>query len=196
MAKMGAGIAIGLFVAAISLFEPRTAFALRLGPFHLGLPFFGHSLAHPHRARPHPDDHTGVAYSATENLEAAGKEPSQAAAGPASALLNPSLALPTIYDVVFWPASSWPVGYDEVLQAAFAKVAGNRDRRLCQADRGSTVVKHIAGVIRPDETQRPLLQKLGDALAMASGFVGRFARTKSPHSPLRACSWWRRSSKR
>jgi hypothetical protein len=184
MAKMGAGVAIGLLVAAISFFEPSAALALRLGPFRLGLPFFGHSFTHPHRARPHSDDQTGVAYNATENAEAAGKEPSQAAAGPASALLNPSLALPTIYDDVFWPASSWPVGYDEVLQAAFARAAGDRDRRLCQADRGSTVVKHIAGVIRPDETQRPLLQKLGGALAVASGFLGRFCANEIPPQPV------------
>ena len=43
--ETGAGVAIGLLVAAISFFEERSAaFALRLGPFHLGLPFFGHSL--------------------------------------------------------------------------------------------------------------------------------------------------------
>ena len=186
MAKMGAGVAIGLLVAAISFFEPSAAFALRLGPFHVGLPVFGHTLAHRHRARPHSDDHAGVAYDATENPEAVGKEPSQAAAGPASALLNPSLALPTIYDDVFWPASSWPVGYDEVLQAAFAKAAGDRDRRRCQADRGSTAVKHIAGVIRPDETQRPLLQKLGGALAVASGFVGEILRERDP--PAASCA--------
>ena len=183
MAKMGAGVAIGLLVTAISFTEPSVAFALRLGPFHLGLPFFGHSLAHRH-ARPRSDDHTGVAYNATENPGAAGKEHSQATAGPTSALLNPSLALPTIYDDVFWPASSWPLGYDEVLEAAFAKAAGDQDRRLCQADHGSTVVKHIAGMIRPDETQRPLLQKLGGALAVASGFLEKFCANEIPPQPV------------
>jgi hypothetical protein len=144
-------------LAAISFSAPSAAFALRLGPFRLGLPFFGHPLAHRHQARPHSDDHTGVAYNATENPGAAGKEPAQAATGPAAALLSPSLALPTIYDAVFWPATSWPVGYDEILQAAFGKAAGDGDRHLCQADRASTVVKRIAAAIGPYEAQRPVL---------------------------------------
>jgi len=184
MKKMGAGVAIGLLVAAIPLSAPSPAFALRLGPLHLGLPFFGHSHAHRHRTRLHSDDQTGVAYNATEHPEAAGKEPAPAATGPASALLNPSLALPAIYDDVFWPTSSWPLGYDEILQAAFGKTAGGRDRRRCQADRGSAVVKRLAGVIRPNEAQRPLLQKLGGALAMASGFLGRFCPNESPPRPV------------
>ena len=184
MTKMGAGVAIGLLVAAIPLSAPSPAFALRLGPLHLGLPLFGHSHAHRHRTRLHADDQTGVAYNATEHPEAAGKELAPAATGPASALLNPSLALPAIYDEVFWPASSWPLGYDEILQAAFGKTAGGRDRRVCQADRGSEVVKRLAGVIRPDEAQRPLLQKLGGALAMASGFLWRFCPNESPPRPV------------
>lgn len=104
MAKMGTDVAIGSLVAAISFATPGTAFALRLGPFHLGLPFFGHAHAHRHQARPHSEDHAGVAYNATGNPEAVSK----AATGPASALLNPGLALPAIYDDVFWPGRHGP----------------------------------------------------------------------------------------
>ena len=180
MAKMVAGVTVGLLVVVISFSAPSMAFALRLGPFHVGLPFFGHSLAHRHQARTHSDDHAGVtAYNNSENPNAGG-EASQTAIGPASALLNPGLALPAIYDEVFWPASSWPFGYDEILQAAFGKAAGDRERRLCQADRGSTVVRHIAGVIRPGAAQRVLLQKLGGALAMASGFLEKFCPNEIP----------------
>lgn len=184
MTRMGAGVAIGLLAAAIALSAPSPAFALRLGPLHLSLPFFGHSHAHRHRARLHADDQTGVAYNAIEHPEAAGKEPALAVTGPASPLLDPGLALPAIYDDVFWPASSWPFSYDEILQAAFGKTVGGRDRRPCQADRGSAVVRRLAGVIRPGEAQRPHLQKLGGALAMASGFLGKFCPNEIPARPV------------
>ena len=53
--KIGAGVATGLLVAAISCSAPSAAFALELGPFHIGLPFLGHHFAHRHRSGPRPD---------------------------------------------------------------------------------------------------------------------------------------------
>ena len=87
----------------------------------------------------------------------------QEAAGPAAALLYPGLALPVIYDDVFWPASSlqWPFSYDAIFHAAFGKTAGDEGRCQCQADRGSAVIERIGREIRPSAAQRPLLQKLG-----------------------------------
>jgi hypothetical protein len=195
MAKMGVGVATSLLIVVISFSAPSPGFALRLGPFHLGLLSVGHSPAHRHRTAPQRDDRarddrTGVAvYDTTENPGAIGKGPSQAATGPAatgpaSALLNPILALPPIYDAVFWPASAWPLGYGDILQVAFGKAAGGRDQRACQGDRGSAVVKRIGSVIRPSETQRPLLQRLGGALAMASGFLARFCPNETPSKPV------------
>ncbi len=187
MHKMGAGIAFVLLVVVISFYPPNAALAFRLGPFHLGLPFFGHSLGHRHRPALHPDHRSGVAvYDSTESPGAAGNEPTQTAAGPASALLYPGLALPIIYDDVFWPTSSSlsRIGYDAIFQAAFGKAAGWRDRRLCQPDRGSAVVERIGSQIRPSAAQRPLLQRLGGALAMASGFLARFCPKAIPSQPV------------
>jgi hypothetical protein len=41
-------------------------------------------------------------------------------------------------------------------------------------------VRHVAGVIRPGAAQRVLLQKLGGALAMASGFLEKFCPNEIP----------------
>ena len=110
----------------------------------------------------------------------------QDAAGPAAALLYPGLALPIIYDNVFWPSSSlqWPFSYDAIFHAAFDKTAGDQGRCACQADRGSTVVERIGREIRPSAVQRPLLQKLGGALAMASGFIAKFCPKQTAAQPV------------
>jgi hypothetical protein len=76
MAKMGVGVATSLLVVVISFSAPSPGFALRLGPFQLGVPFVGHSPAHRHRAAPQRDDRTGVnVYDTTENPGAVGKGP-------------------------------------------------------------------------------------------------------------------------
>jgi LTXXQ motif family protein len=183
MQKIGAGVVVGLLVVAISFSAPNAAFALRLGPFHVALPFIGHSFAHRHRLAAHPVE---AAYHNTDSAGVAGTEPAQGAAGPASALLYPGLALPTIYDEVFWPASSWPsaIGYDAIFDAAFDRAAAGQDRHLCQPDRGSAVIERIGSDIRPNAAQRPLLQKLAGALAMASGFLTKFCPTEIPAQPV------------
>jgi hypothetical protein len=181
MQKMGAGVALGLLVVAISFSAPSAAFALRLGPFHVPLPFFGHS--HRHRLAAHP---VVAAYHNLEGAGVSGTEPAQSASGPASELLYPGLALPVIYDAIFWPAASAPsaIGYDSIFEAGFGKAAAGADRRLCQPDRGSAVIEHIGGEIRPNAAQRPLLQKLGGALAMASGFLTKFCPAEIPAQPV------------
>jgi hypothetical protein len=99
----------------------------------------------------------------------------QDASSPA-ALLYPGLALPVIYGDVFWPPSSlqWPFGYDTIFHAAFDKTAGDEKRCSCEADRGSAVIERIEKEIRFNTAQRPLLQKLGGALAMTSSFLAKF----------------------
>jgi len=181
MQKIGAGVAVGSLVVAISCSAPSAAFALRLGPFHVPLPLLGHS----HRHRPAAPS-VVTAYHGTEGAGAAGTEPAQGAIGPASVLLYPGLALPIIYDAIFWPASSSPsaIGYETILEAGFGRAAAGADRRLCQPDRGSAVIERIGGAIRPNAAQRPLLQKLGGALAMASGFLTKFCPAEIPAQPV------------
>ena len=180
MAKMVAGVAVGLLVVVISFSAPSMAFALRLGPFHVGLPFFGTRWR------------TGIKLELTRmitpelplttipkirtpavrprNLQSDQRLPSSIPASPCRPFMTRSFGL----------RLRGPLGDDEILQAAFGKVAGDRERRLCQADRGSMVVRHIAGVIRPGAAQRVLLQKLGGALAMASGFLEKFCPNNIP----------------
>lgn len=182
MQKMGIGVTVGLLVAASSFFAPSPVFALRLGPFHVGLPFFGRPFAHPHP--PHHVPTEARIYDRMESPADADKDPAQAATDPALALLYPGLALPTIYDDVFGPAFPLPgpFGYAAIFHAAF----GERDQNphACQADRGSAVVERIGNVIRPRAAQRPLLQKLGGALAVASGFVTKFCPKEIPSHPV------------
>ena len=181
MQKIGASVAVGSLVVSISCSAPSAAFALRLGPFHVPLPLVGHS----HRHRPAAPS-VVTAYHGTEGAGAAGTEPAQGAIGPASVLLYPGLALPIIYDAIFWPASPSPsaIGYDTIFEAAFGRAAAGADRRLCQPDRGSAVIERIGGEIRPNAAQRPLLQKLGGALAMASGFLTKFCPAEIPAQPV------------
>jgi hypothetical protein len=191
MQKIGAGVATGLLVAAISFSAPSAAFALGLGPFHISLPSVGRSFAHRHRPAPRTDFNAEARIcDDTGSPEAARKALAQDASSPASALLYPSLALPTIYGNVFWPPSSlpWPFGYDAIFHAAFGKAfgktAGDENRCSCQADRGSAVIERIGKEIRLGTAQRPRLQKLGGALAVASGFLAKFCPKEIPARPV------------
>jgi hypothetical protein len=181
MQKVGAYVAISVLIVVVSSPSPSAAFGLRLGPFHLGLPSFGHR----HRPAQHPDVPAGAAiYNRTESTEAAGKEPAH---GPSSPLLYPGLALPAVYGDIFAPASAapWPFGYDAIFRAAFAKASVDQDQHPCQpTDRGTAVVERIGREIRPTVAQRPLLQKLGRALGMASGFLAQSCPKEIPSQPV------------
>ena len=113
-------------------------------------------------------------------------EPSQA--GVTSALLYPNLALPAIFQNVFWPnyASPWPFGYQRIFSTAFAKMPASEDQRLCQpsVDANAIVGRIVRARCRRPPDQRPLLQKLGGALGAASGYPGQSVpETRFPPSP-------------
>ena len=185
--KIGAGVATGLLVAAISCSAPSAASALELGPFHIGLPFLGHHFAHRRRPGPGPEVPAEARICDYASPQEFGRQAAaQDAGGAAAALLYPGLALPIIYDDVFWPSASlqWPFSYDAIFHAAFGKSAGDEGRCQCQADRGSAVIERIGREIRPSAAQRPLLQKLGGAFAMTSGFVAKFCPKETPAQPV------------
>jgi hypothetical protein len=185
--KIGAGVATGLLVAAISLSAPSAAFAVGLGPFHISPLILGRHFAHRHRPAPSADvpaearicDYAG-------NPQSGRQARAQDAFSPASALLYPGLALPAIYSDVFGPPSSlqWPFGYDAIFHAAFDKAVGGEGRCSCQADRGSTIIERIGKEIRLGAAQRPLLRKLGGALAVTSSFLAKFCPTEIPARPV------------
>jgi hypothetical protein len=164
MRKAGALIAIGGLAAAILASPPAAAFGLSLGPFHIGLPFGWHHRHHPLYMRANPSDM--VRSETPETVP-------QGVVSPA--LVYPSLALPGIFQNVFWPGSSpWPFGQQNIFTTAFAKISADRDQRLCQQPLdANAMVGRISNEVSPTADQMPLLQKLGGALGMASGYLAR-----------------------
>src|SRR5215470_19129282 len=102
---------------------PAAAFGLHLGPFHFGLPHVGHHYhrhhlsmrANPREARIRPND---IARS-----ESRSSNESRSSEGMTSALLYPSIALPSIIENIFFPtySSPWPFGYQAIFTTAFAR---------------------------------------------------------------------------
>jgi hypothetical protein len=185
MRKVGAFVAIGALAAALSC-TPAAAFGLRIGPFHLGLPFFGHHRHH-HSIYMHANRHE-VARSEEGRPEAARP---QAAVEPAPAgavspaLLYPSLALPVIFQNVFWPQSSpWPFGYQNIFTTAFARTPGGQNQRQCQQPLdANAMVGRMQEEVSPTQEQMPPLQKLGGALAAASGYLSKSCVMDIPSQP-------------
>jgi hypothetical protein len=186
MRNIGAYIFVGAFAAVISSATPSAAFGLHLGPFHIGLPFFGHS-----RHRHHAALHRGRVYDraydrAVEEKPSAARKREPAPSADNSALLYPSIALPALYDEIFWPArsASWPFGYDALFDSAFAKTSSNANPQACQPGDANAVVERIAAEIKPSPTQEPIVQKLGQALGMASGYLAQACPKVIPPQPV------------
>lgn len=183
MRRIGACFAIAAVAATIFSPTPSLAFGLNIGPFHLGLPFFGFRHRHGHRHRiamHHPargksiHDHAG-----------ANKYGSAQAAERTS--LYPTTALPGLLDAVFWPAGSpqWPFGYDALFRSAFAKVEPSGSAAVCgQPNRTAEIMGRIRTEVRPNAAQMPLLQKLGQALGMASGYMAKACPQTIPSQPV------------
>jgi hypothetical protein len=162
------------------------AFGLRIGPFHIGLPFGG-GFHHRHHAGRGPGPQTASLPDEQQPNAAPNAAPPGQAAPPAqrvtSALLDPALALPALYDGIFWPsaASSWPFSYETIFQAAFAK---NQGAVACQPPSDSrAVMGRIQAAVRPTPAQAPQLQKLGGALAMAGQYLAAACPRDVPPQP-------------
>ncbi len=174
MRKVGALIAIGGLAAALLSSPPAAAFGLRIGPFHIGLPFGWHHRR-PLYMRANPGD---MARSETPETV------SQGVVSPA--LVYPSLALPMIFQNVFWPNSpQWPFGYRNIFTTAFARIPVDQDQRLCQQPLdANAMVGRISNEVSPTADQMELLQKLGGALGMASGYLARACPKEIPTQPV------------
>ncbi len=185
MRKIGALIAIGGLAAAMLFrspaIQPAMAFGLRIGPFHIGLPFGWHYRHHPLYMRATPND------MARSGDTARAEAPQSVPRGEVSpALVYPSLALPVIFQNIFWPTSSpWPFGYQNIFTTAFARIPADQDHRLCQQPfDANAMVGRISGAVAPTAEQMPLLQKLGGALGMASGHLARACPKQIPAQPV------------
>jgi len=174
MPKIGAYVAIAVLGAAIFSPPPAAAFSFHFGPFHIGFPFFRHRHHHLY-VRGNPN-------------VVARLEPVQPAQGVTSALLYPSLALPAIFQNVFWPvyASPWPFGYQAIFTTAFAKAPPAQDPRLCQQPPfdADAIVGRLRAKIAPTAAQMQLLQRLGGALGAASGYLAKSCPNEIPSQPI------------
>ena len=128
MKKVGAVLALVVFALTVFASLPATAFGLRLGPFHLGVPSFGHRHHH-HPLYMHGNSNDVARHDSHETPQAA---PQHGAVS--LALLYPTRALPPIFQNVFWPAfsSPWPFSYDAIFTTSFAAPAADRNRDDCR----------------------------------------------------------------
>jgi len=183
MRKIGAYVAIAALAAVMFSPPPAAAFGLHFGPFHIGLPLFWHRHRHyPLYMRANPNDVTR-----REAAPAAQDRGAQATpAGMTSALLYPSTALPSIFANIFWPAysSPWPFGYEDIFSTAFARTPPEQDARLCQQSvDANAMVGRIRANVTPTAGQMQLLQRLGGALGVASGYLAKACPNEIPAQP-------------
>lgn len=191
MRRIGAILIVSLSAAFALVAAPNAAeaFGLRLGPFHIGLPFFGlhHHFAHRHHvALRRADRDAGIYSRASLGRTEAGRhgEESQRAE---PALLYPVVALPALYDEIFWPdrSQAWPFGYEAIFRSAFAKSPLDDDARACQQpDRSAEIIGRIRAQVKPRPDQVPLLQKLGGALGMTGSYLAKACPKVIPAQPV------------
>jgi hypothetical protein len=185
MRNIGAYIFVGAFAALLSSSTPSAAFGLHLGPLHVGLPFFGHW--HGSRHHRHVTLHGHAIYDrAVDERPSRAHSPEPAQRIDNSALLYPSVALPGLYDQIFWPgrSASWPFGYDALIDSAFAKKSpSDANPQACRPGDPNAVVGRISAEIKPDAAQAPLLQKLAQALGTASGYLAHACPNAIPPQP-------------
>jgi hypothetical protein len=176
MAMIGVRFAaIGLALAVSCPSPQASAFGLRLGPFLLG----GRAHHHHH--------HRHVVRRPTEALHPEATPTDDVAQNRAPSLLYPILAWPSITDHFFRPTnySSWPFNYQSIFDQAFAEYPAERVADLCPRRIGKgDVALRIEREIAPTAAQRPLLQKLGTALAQADGYLIKSCPAEIPPLPV------------
>jgi hypothetical protein len=179
MRKFGAIAAVAALAAVACSPSPSLAFGIRIGPLHIGIPFFG--FRHHHRAL---HDEANINAPAGSQQRAPVASAPAGPQGPASPLLYPAFALPAVYDEIFSPpsASPWPFGYDAIIQTAFAKTGVNQ-AACAQPGRPSAVAERIRSEIRPTGNQMQLFQKLGGAFGFAADYLAKACPSDVPQDP-------------
>ena len=192
MRKIGAIFGITALAAVVFSSPPAAAFGLHLGPLHFGLPFVGHHYhghhlymrANPREARIRPNMRANPREARIRPNDIA-RSDSGSSKGTTSALLYPSIALPSIIENIFFPtySSPWPFDYQAIFTTAFAK-ALRQDPSLCQAFDPSTAIGRISNGVMLTADQSQLLQRLGGALGAASGYLAISCSKEIPAQPL------------
>ncbi|HEY2535293.1 MAG TPA: Spy/CpxP family protein refolding chaperone [Xanthobacteraceae bacterium] len=187
MRRISAGVAIASLVGVIVAPTPALTFSLHIGPFHIGvpLPFRSHRrhrYAHHHypfhaAALHHYPIHTGTL------PENGGVAENQPPSGFSSALYYPAIALPDLFDDIFWPDPSgpWPFSYESIFRTAFANPLPDQGPHPCQqADRSAELVQRISEQTKPNAAQSQILQRLGGALGMAAAYLTKSCPSEIP----------------
>jgi len=180
MRRIGALPAIVALAATIFPFTPSQAFGLRVGPFYVGIPYFGHRYRHWHHNAALHDEASLPAVPGQD------RGPQAQDRGIASPLVYPVFALPPVYAEIFSPPSSlpWPFGYDAILQAAFAKTVSDQNAKSCPPPGGgSVIVDRIRNTVKPTADQMQQLQKLGGALGLAADYLAKACPKDVPQDP-------------
>jgi hypothetical protein len=194
MRKIGAIFGITALAAVVFSSPPAAAFGLHLGPLHFGLPFVGHHYhrhrlymrANPKETRRPNDIGRANPKEARIRPNEIGRSESGSLKGTTSALLYPSIALPSIIDNIFFPtySSPWPFDYQAIFTTAFAKTP-RQDPSLCQASFDPrSVIGRISNEVMLTADQSQLLQRLGGALGAASGYLAKSCSKEIPAQPV------------
>src|SRR5215470_25851 len=169
MKKVGAYLAIAVFALISFASTPAAALGLRLGPFHVGMPLFGHR--HHHRPLYLHGNSNDVARHETRQSPETQSAPQQRA---------------SIFQNVFWPAfsSPWPFGYDTIFATAFAAAPADRNRDDCrQSVDANAIVERLRAEIGPSAAQMERLQRLGGAIGAAADYLAKSCPTEIPQQP-------------
>lgn len=179
---------LGIIAALIASPTATDAFGLRLGPFHLGLPFgFARHVPHRHHVALRRADREARVYNRASLSRTEPRRHGKPEQRAAPDLLYPVAALPNLYDEIFWPdhSQSWPFGYEAIFRSAFAKSPLDDDAGACQQpDRTAEVIGRIRARVKPRAEQQEPLQKLGEALGMAGGYMARACPKVIPADPV------------
>ncbi len=176
MRKIATLLGIGALTFAALSPSPAGAFGFHLGPLHFGLPYFG-----PHHYRHHLYMRA-TSNEARNSRNEARRSEAGTTHGMTSALLYPSIALPSIFENIFSPtySSPWPFGYQAIFTTAFAQ-APRQNASLCQASFDpNAIVGRIHSEVTPTAEQSQLLRKLGGALDAASGYLAKSCPAEIP----------------
>jgi hypothetical protein len=173
------------------------ALGLNIGPFHIGLPFFGRHRGHRHgtalHARREAARPVAEAPVVPDRSESVGGQPSRSdvARERSPNLLYPVLAWPSIYGDIFSPeestakSPSWPFSYEGIFGQAFATYRASQVAGFCQRENAATdIVQRIKQTIKPTAEQDTLLQRLGEALGQASGYLIKSCPNTIPPHPV------------
>src|SRR5215469_15374657 len=183
MRKIGAICLTITALAAVVLSPlPAAAFGLHLGPLHLGLPRVGHHYHRHHLSMRANPREARIRSNDIARSESGSSNESRSSIGMTSALLYPSVALPSIVENIFFPAysSPWPFDYRAIFTTAFAK-APRQDPILCQASFDPrAVIGRISNEVMLTADRSQLLQRLGGALGAASGYLAKSCAKEIP----------------